>query len=395
MPRNPEKLTHDLSPQGVSSWLPLLLLFFSLYLLYLILSPFIDTIILAMVLAAMAAPLYHRLEPRFGGRRNLAGLVTVLFVVVCILLPVMLFLTGLVSQGVQTAGRVTVWVKETDVIGLLKEKELHPYLVWLDEQLPFIGLEKVDYQAFAVNVSQAVGQFLLRLGTNFLGNLAWVLFHFLIMCVALFYLVRDGRWMIARLMFLLPMRADQTGAIITSLRQISRAVLLGGLLVALAQGVIGGIGLALVGIPGFFWGTMMGFTSLVPVLGTSLVWVPATAYLLFTGQWGSAIFLAAWCVLLVTNIDTFLRPYLMRDAAGVSIFYIFLAVFGGIKFFGPIGLIYGPLIMTLVMAMLKIYTADYRDALAPQALDEAEIASRAKEEADKEDADKEDGGSVT
>lgn len=370
MPRNSEKPTIDLSPQGVASWLPLLLLFFSLYLFYLILSPFFDTIILAMVLAALATPLYHRLEPRLGGRRNMAALLTVLFVIVCILLPILLFLTGLVGQGIQTVGRITAWVKTTDVIGLLKEKELHPYLVWLDQQLPFVDLEKIDYQAFAVNISQTVGQFLLRLGTNFLGNLAWLLFHFLIMTVALFYMVRDGRAIIIRLKYLLPMREDQTQAIISSLRQISRAVLLGGLSVALAQGVVGGVGLALVGIPGLFWGTMMGFTSLVPVFGTGLIWLPATAYLMLNGSWGSAIFLLAWCVLLVTNIDTFLRPYLMRDAAGVSIFYIFLAVLGGIKFFGPIGLIYGPIIMTLVVAMLKIYTVDYRDALAPRAVEE-------------------------
>lgn len=375
MPRNQEKLTLDISTQGVSSWLPLVLLFFSLYLLYLILSPFFDTIILAMVLAALATPLFHRLAPRLGGRRNLAALITVLFVIVCILLPILLFLTGLVGQGIQTVGRITVWVKSTDVISLLKEKELHPYLVWLDQQLPFVDLEKIDYQAFAVNISQTVGQFLLRLGTNFLGNLAWLLFHFLIMTVALFYMVRDGRFIIARLKYLLPMREDQTQAIISSLRQISRAVLLGGLLVALAQGLVGGVGLALVGIPGLFWGTMMGFTSLVPVFGTGLIWLPATAYLMLNGDWGSSVFLLLWSVLLVTNIDTFLRPYLMRDAAGVSIFYIFLSVFGGIKFFGPIGLIYGPLIMTLVMAMLKIYTADYRDALAPHAVGEPEEPS--------------------
>lgn len=390
MSRNQEKLTFDISPQGVSSWLPIILLFFSLYLLYLILSPFIDTIVLAMVLAALASPLFHRLEPRFGGRRNLAAIVTVVLAVVCILIPILLFLTGLVGQGIQTVGRITVWVKQTDVIGLLKEKELHPYLVWLDQQLPFVDLEKIDYQAFAVNISQTVGQFLLRLGTNFLGNLAWFLFHFLIMSVALFYLVRDGRFMIARIKYLLPMREDQTQAVISSLRQISRAILLGGLLVALCQGVVGGVGLALVGIPGLFWGTMMGFTSLVPVLGTGLIWVPATAYLLLSGEWGSAIFLFAWSVLLVTNIDTFLRPYLMRDAAGVSIFYIFLSVFGGIKFFGPIGLIYGPLIMTLVMAMLKIYTADYRDALAPsghRATPEPEEAPRPDDESAKNDVD--------
>jgi predicted PurR-regulated permease PerM len=108
---------------------------------------------------------------------------------------------------------------------------------------------------------------------------------------------------------------------------------------------------------------MMGFSSLIPVLGTGLVWVPASGYLLIVGKWKAAVFLMLWCGLLVTSIDTFLRPYFMRGASGMPLIYIFLSVIGGLQAFGPPGLLYGPLILSFAMVMLRIYGEEYRDVL--------------------------------
>jgi predicted PurR-regulated permease PerM len=108
---------------------------------------------------------------------------------------------------------------------------------------------------------------------------------------------------------------------------------------------------------------MMCFASLIPVLGTGLVWFPASVYLLLTGRWEMGVFLLVWCGLGVTSIDTFLRPYFMRGSSGMPLLAIFLSVIGGLQTFGAAGLLYGPLILAFVMVMLRMYGEEFREIL--------------------------------
>ena len=117
--------------------------------------------------------------------------------------------------------------------------------------------------------------------------------RFFIMMFIIFFLLRDGAEMVEKIKYLAPLREDQEDRIIERIRAVARSALLGSFLVALGQGLSGGIGLSIVGIPGFFWGAMMGFTSLIPLIGTALIWVPAVIYLALLGKWKSMVFLVA------------------------------------------------------------------------------------------------------
>jgi predicted PurR-regulated permease PerM len=101
----------------------------------------------------------------------------------------------------------------------------------------------------------------------------------------------------------------------------------------------------------------------VPVVGTALVWVPATAYLVLIGSYKSAVFFALWCAIIVGSIDNFLRPFLMQGQAQMSPFYIFLAIIGGLQVFGLAGVLYGPLIIAFATVMLYIYRSEYHEVL--------------------------------
>lgn len=120
-------------------------------------------------------------------------------------------------------------------------------------------------------------------------------------------------------------------------------------------------------LPALFWGTVMAFSSLIPVVGTALVWVPAAGYLAMAARWKSAIFLIIWGVVVVGSVDNFLRPFLMRGKEGVSPFYIFLTIIGGIQLFGLAGILYGPLILGFATVMLYIYQVEYQDVLGDEA----------------------------
>jgi predicted PurR-regulated permease PerM len=147
---------------------------------------------------------------------------------------------------------------------------------------------------------------------------------------------------------------------IERIRAVARSVLLGNLLTGLCQGLVGGIGLALVGLPGLFWGAVMVVASLIPIVGTALVWVPAAGYLLLAGRWKSALFLVGWSVLLVGSIDNFVRPFLMGGAGGLSPFFVFLAIMGGLQYFGLAGVLYGPLVLAFAAVVLFIYKEEFR-----------------------------------
>ncbi|MBU1248214.1 MAG: AI-2E family transporter, partial [Proteobacteria bacterium] len=172
-----------------------------------------------------------------------------------------------------------------------------------------------------------------------------------------------GHMMVTRLKDLTPLKKKHEDVLIDSLQRVSRVVFAGSILVAILQGIAGGIGFAIVGIPGLFWGTMMAFAALIPVVGASLIWWPAVTWLALSNQWGWAIFLACWCIILVVNIDTFLRPWILGGASKVSPFYIFLAILGGVAAFGFKGILYGPLVLSFAMIMLDIYAEEYRDEL--------------------------------
>jgi predicted PurR-regulated permease PerM len=350
---------------GDKSYRPFLVvvLLFSLYLTYNILRPFTHTIIFAIILASMFYPLHIWLVRLCRGRRNPAGLLSILVITFVIVLPLLVFSTALISQAVHSINLVNDWIRAGNLEILMQDSRISTYTAWLQQRAPFVDLQKLDIQGNILQFSKNFGQFLLSQGANFLGDMLGVVSRFFIMMFIIFFLLRDGSQMVDKIKYLAPLREDQEDRIIERIRAVARSALLGSFLVALGQGVSGGIGLSIVGIPGFFWGAMMGFTSLIPLIGTALIWVPAVIYLALLAKWKSMLFLILWSVLVVGSFDNFLRPYLMKGQAGMSPFYIFLAIIGGVQYFGLPGIVYGPLILTFAMVMLYIYQIEYRDLL--------------------------------
>jgi predicted PurR-regulated permease PerM len=341
----------------------LVLLFFSLYLAFLILRPFLHTIILAIVLASLFHPLQVWLVRLYRGRRNAAALTVVVAITFLIIIPVFFFISALVSQGLESINRISEWISAGNIQKILAHPKIMAYTAWIREHLKVSEVTQVDLQAHLLQLSRTIGQFLLSRGAGLMRDIASTVFHFFVMMFLAFYLVRDGENMLRGIKDLSPLREDQENRILDKVKAVARSALLGNFMTAVCQGLLGGVGLAIVGIPAILWGTLMGFSSLIPIAGTSIVWIPAVGYLLLLGRWKSAIFLALWSIVLVGSIDNFLRPFLMRGQAKMSPFYIFLAIVGGISCFGVVGILYGPLILGFATVMLYTYQVEYRDLL--------------------------------
>lgn len=360
----------------------LIVLFCSLYLAYLILQPFLHILIFAIVLATAFHPTQVRLSRLYRGRKNLAALTIVFIITFVIVLPVFLFTSALVNQGLQSINQMNEWIKAGNLNKLAHDERLVTFLARIQERLPFLELEKLNLANSLLEISKGFGQYFLSKGATILGNVATLVSHFFIMIFVVFYVLRDGKEMIHQARLLSPLKTEQEDRIINGIHVVGGSVLLGTLATAAFQGLVGGIGLAIVGIPGLFWGTVMGFSSLIPIVGTSLVWIPSVVYLILLGKMKYAVFLVAWNILLVGSIDNFLRPFLMGGEGRMSPFYVFLAIIGGVQYFGLVGILYGPLILSFAMIMLYIYQVEYREdllkegspAMDPERLVEAEKA---------------------
>lgn len=336
----------------------------ALILACIVLHPFVNILIIGVVMAALFQPVHRRIVALCGGNRpTLAALLTTGFIFTCIIIPLFLFLGSLLAQGVQSVNALQVKLAATDFNKLFGHEALAPYLAWLQEHLPALDIKKLALQADLIDISKTAGQMLLDSGTRIIGNVFLLTMNFLILMFVLFFLIRDGHDMLTQLRYLVPLTTDQENRIIRQLDDVSKSVILGAFIIALAQGLAGGIGLFIVGIQPFFWGCMMGFASLIPVVGTAIIWLPVSVYLMLTGQWQWGVFMMAWGAVVISSIDSFIRPLLMQNRSNMSTFWVFLSIIGGIKFFGALGILYGPLILGFAMVMLTLYAEDYRHVL--------------------------------
>ncbi|MHC1789616.1 AI-2E family transporter [Solidesulfovibrio sp.] len=342
----------------------LLILVAALVLACIVLRPFVNILIIGVVLAALFRPIHRRMAGLCGGRKpTLAALLTTLFIFTCIIIPIFFFLGSLLAQGVQSVNALQAQLAATDFNKLFSHDAIAPYMAWVQEHLPFLDIKKLALQADLIDISKTAGQMLLDSGTRVIGNVFVLTMNFLILMFVLFFLIRDGQTMLARLRYLLPLTTDQENRIIRQLDDVSKSVILGAFVIALAQGLAGGVGLFIVGIQPFFWGCMMGFASLIPVIGTAIIWLPVSLYLMLTGQWQWGVFMMAWGAVVISSIDSFIRPLLMQNRSNMSTFWVFLSIIGGIKFFGALGILYGPLVLGFAMVMLSLYAEDYRHVL--------------------------------
>jgi predicted PurR-regulated permease PerM len=156
-----------------------------------------------------------------------------------------------------------------------------------------------------------------------------------------------------------PLPEARTRALVDRFDDVAKASFIGTFGVAAVQGVLGGIAFAFVGYPAIFWGIMMAFFSLIPMVGTAIIWAPAGALLLIKGRWIAGLFMILWGTAVVGAADNMLRPILMKGKAGLHPLVIFLSVIGGIQFFGMLGIVFGPLVAATALTLVGMVGEEF------------------------------------
>ena len=337
----------------------------SLYACYWLVKPFLQPIILAMLIGMLAYPAHDWLVAKLNGRKNSAAMISTLVLALVFLIPALLVLVAILKQGVSYSVIAKEWATGDNIHHLLNQPIMLQVKEWLQRVLPHNALDPEAIKAQALTSARVVGRNFAGVSTAMLGSLTSFMIDFMLLLFALFFVLRDHDKLIVFIRHALPLSRSQEDMLLKEVRDVSKSALMGSLMTAVTQGIVGGFGLWLAGFPGLFWGAIMAVASLIPVVGTALIWVPASLYLFVTGDSGWAIFMMVWGVVVVGSIDNFLRPLFMQGATMTTV-VVFFSLLGGLQVFGLIGVVYGPIIFSITLVFFKMYENEFADFLDAQ-----------------------------
>ncbi len=329
-----------------------------------ILSPFLTEILVAAFLVVAFYPVYKKLNKWFRGLRGLASFVSVLLLIILVLAPLSIVILLITSEA-SDAYQIIQSKIESGVFDQYFQWSDGGYFYELKERIqPVIDLDSIDLKQMIVDSAQSVSSWLVTQTGDILKGVGSLVLGIVILIMTMYYFFKDGDKLVDRVGKLSPLPIVYEKELFNKIRQMVKAIVFGVFLTSIVQGVLGGIGFAIVGISNpVFWGTAMAFLSLVPVVGTALVWGPAAIVMAILGSYGAAIFLVIWGLFLVGTIDNFLKPYLIGNRAHTYPLMTFLVVLGGIIVMDLKGVILGPIMLVILMSFLHIYEAEYKRVL--------------------------------
>jgi predicted PurR-regulated permease PerM len=302
------------------------------------LTPFISGLLGAAVLYVLCIGTYRRLERRTNA--GIASVVTLAAAVLLIALP-LIWILGLV---IDRAPEVVRSAQGSPLIARLAELRIGRYDV---------GAEIA--RAGGTALQWISGQVL-----SFMGGAAFASINLVIAFFGLYYMLHGGEQVWGRFSDYIPFSRQTAEELREHFYRVTRATLLGTALTAAAQGGIIGLGFLLVGLPdALFWGTMTAFASILPVLGSGLVWIPAVLVLVAQGRYGAAVVLGVLSWVVASNIDNLIRPLVYRKVSNIHPMITLVGAFAGIKYFGLPGLLLGPLAIAYFFELLRFYKQEY------------------------------------
>ncbi len=320
-----------------------------------ILTPFFSAIFWGTILAILFQPVQRRLTRRFGKRRNLATLTTLLVIVLIVILPLAFVAATLVQEITFAYQQIKIGQLN---LSLSFQHALHALPASVQKALSNFGLADIGsiqkkLTAGATQISQFVATQALNIGQNTFQFMV----GFGVMLYLVFFLLRDGSNIGRIVQRAIPLDEAPKQHLIKKFTTVVRATIKGNIAVAVVQGMLGGLIFWILGIEGaMLWGALMAFLSLLPAIGAALIWVPAAVYFLLAGEIWKGIILIVFCVGIIGTIDNLLRPILVGKDTKMPDWVVLISTLGGMALFGINGFVIGPLVAALFMASWDIFT---------------------------------------
>ena len=323
------------------------------YYLLNILRPFLAALIWASILATALFPVFQGMERRMR-RPRLASALTCLLTTLLLVVPVVVLLVMLAGESVIAYHTLAVKITAAPR-GELETLRNNLIFVWAQSKLSALGLPPLNPADLVLRAVKLMSAFLVAKSTGLFAEFTSSIFSFFAVLITLYFLFLHGPQVMDEVRWLCGLTRGHDDQILTRFKETILASLESNLASALLLGTLGGLVFLLFGIPAsLLWGAVMAFLSLIPVIGTALVWFPVVIYYVVTAHAGKGAGLLTVFVVLIALVDNLVKPLLMRRQSEIHPFWIFLGVVGGVRYFGLLGLVLGPLVVTAFLAILAI-----------------------------------------
>jgi len=330
----------------------------ALYLCWKMLQPFVGVVLWAVVLVIVFFPVHRRIQARVGSP-GWSALLSCLLVILVILVPLTLLTFAVVNEVSDIAQTLQTKQEGTGgaagaAAGLLDPNNPYvgPAVRWLGQ---YVDLNKFGSQAAIAERLRGVSGAVAQSALGFVGGAVGFVVEVFFVIFTMYYLFRDGERLRAAAYDMTPLSDEKARDIFDRTGEVIGASVYGVLVIAVVQGVLGGLAFWVLGLPSpLLWGVVMIFLSMIPMLGSFIVWVPAAIYLALTGHWAKALMLTVWGALVIGSVDNFLRPKLVGERTRLHELLIFFSVLGGLQVFGVLGIVLGPVIVAITIALLDV-----------------------------------------
>lgn len=358
MPQKSNK--RNLALPDVSRYFLILSILGVTILMFLVIWPFFSVLVYAALITVIFSPVHKFFLNLFKGHRTFSAIISTIIVIILILIPLTLFFVLIAQQAVDAYRfvqdiNVTKYIAQFDLEKLSRFPTLYDYFNNFAFEQKFELVQGLLKNVSSYLVLQST-VFLKGVGSNFIKVLV------LILCIYFFF--RDGDKLKEHIKRLSPLPHDYENEIENKLKNTTYAIVVGGFGSALAQGFVGAIGFAVVGVNQvLFFGTLMAFGALIPYIGPAIIWFPVCIGLLIAGNFTGALILFLWGALLISTVDNIVKPFLIGNRSNMYPLATFLVVLGGLFSMGLKGLVFGPLILSITLSIYHIYKLEYKDTL--------------------------------
>lgn len=314
---------------------------------FFIVQPFLVALIMAGVFAFLFQPLYLRMVHGTKGRHSLSAFLITIIAIVLVVMPIIFLGTIVLKEATSLYQNLSSG--DSNII-----KKVENMIVGAQSAFPLLKNVELDFGRYASQGLEALAQ---NIGAIF-SSFAKIILNSFVFLTAFYFFLKDGKQFSKYLILLSPLDDKDDLFIISRLKTAVQATVKGSLTIGFIQGVLTGLGFAIFGVPNpVLWGSVAAIAALIPGVGTALIIIPSVIYLFVSGQTYSGIGLGVWGTLAVGMIDNFLSPKLVGRGMQLHPLAVFVSVLGGMALFGPLGFIFGPLAISISLALMDIYAS--------------------------------------
>jgi predicted PurR-regulated permease PerM len=323
---------------------------------------FISAMILALLIASVFYPLYSRLKNRLKGEDRSASLLMTLLVFLVLVIPVGGFVGSLSNEALDFYDTSRSSLSLKNIQQALEGDSIWARIVRKTGELAGVEFSIETLEQLSTSMGKELGLYLSKQLGSVASNLFSFLIHFFLMIFTVYYIFRDGKRIKDYIGELLPFPAKQQELVVNKFREMASALVVGNGLNGIIQGILGGFGFSLFGLGSpVLWGTVIGFMAFLPIIGATVVYLPVTVILLIQGNTGIALGFLAYNATYSIIMEYFFKPKMIGKVMKMNALLILIGILGGMKLFGILGIIYGPLIITIFVTLAEIYRLEYKE----------------------------------